>query len=307
MTIARPRSLAEALDALDAAPEADLLAGGTDLMVDVNFGRHRPEEIIALRRVPELAGWRAENGAQGEVEVEGEGEVEGRGRLVLGAGLTYSRMEADLAARLPALATAARTVGSPQIRNAATLGGNLGTASPAGDTLPLLAALDAEVVLSAAAGERVVPFPEFFHGPGRNDLRPGELIREVRVPEVRGPQQFLKVGPRNAMVISIACLALVLDLDARRVRCGLGSVAPVPLRTSEAEEQISAAIDWEAGPSVEPDEVVRFGRLAAEAARPISDHRSSADYRRHTVDVMARRALERALAEAAGVPGGEAR
>jgi CO/xanthine dehydrogenase FAD-binding subunit len=281
MTIARPTSLDAALDALDAAPDADLLAGGTDLMVETNFGHRRPEAIVALRRVPELRGFRRDDG-----------------RLVLGAGLTYTDMQRDLAGALPALADAARTVGSPQIRNAGTLGGNVGTASPAGDTLPVLAALDAEVLLAGAAGERTLPLGDFVTGPKRTDRRAGELIREVRVPAVRGPQAFLKVGPRNAMVISVACLALVVDLDARRVRCGLGSVAPVPLRPTEAEEQVSAAIDWDGDLAVEPDAVASFGRLAASAARPISDHRSTAEYRRHIVDVMARRALERTLAAA---------
>lgn len=279
MTVARPRTLAEALDALDAMPEADLLAGGTDLMVEVNFGRRRPAHIVALRRVPEISGWQATAGT-----------------LTLGAGLTYAQMEADLGAHLPALADAARTVGSPQIRNSGTLGGNLGTASPAGDTLPLLAALDAEVVLESAAGQRRLALDAFLTGPKRTDRRPGELIREVVVPRVRGPQHFLKVGPRNAMVISVSCLALVVDLDARWVRCGLGSVAATPLRPREAEAQISAAIDWDGQPCADPADVTEFASLAARAAAPITDHRATAEYRRHTVAVMARRALGRALA-----------
>lgn len=278
MPIARPTGLDGALTALAERPGATLLAGGTDLMVEVNFGRRRPRDVVALRRVSELGGWRAADGA-----------------LELGAGLTYAGMEADLAGRAPGLAMAARTVGGPQIRNTGTLGGNLGTASPAGDTLPYLLALDAEVVLARAGGERSVPLARFLTGPKRTCLEPGELIRAVRVPVVDGPQEFCKIGPRNAMVISVACLALVLDVGHRRVRVGLGAVGPVPLRAPAAEEAASAAIDWERL-SAGDDVVEEFGRRCAEAAAPITDHRSTQDYRRHAVAVLARRALRRSLA-----------
>ncbi|MGH3665194.1 MAG: FAD binding domain-containing protein, partial [Egibacteraceae bacterium] len=203
-------------------------------------------------------------------------------------------METELADALPALAAAARTVGSPQIRNAGTIGGNVGTASPAGDTLPFLAAMDAEVVLASTDGTRQLPLAEFVTGPKHTAISPSEVIQAVRFPRVRGPQQFLKVGTRNAMVISIACCALVVDLDGRRVRCAFGSVAPRPLRVNDAEDFISDAMDW-AAVTAEPDAVRRFGELAAAAANPISDHRGTADYRRHTVRVMAERALTRSL------------
>jgi CO/xanthine dehydrogenase FAD-binding subunit len=278
MKVAHPRTLDEAFDALERLPDAQLLAGGTDFVVEVNFGHRRPAAVVGLRRVGELRGWRQEDG-----------------ELVLGAGLTFTEIETELAEELPALAAAARTVGSPQMRNAGTLGGNLGTASPAGDSLPVLAALDAKVVLASRAGERTLGLGEFVTGVKRTALRQDEIIREVRVPRLRGPQQFLKVGTRNAMVISIACLGLVVDLDGRTVRCGLGSVAPTPVRATEAEAFIAGAVDWD-GPRAPADAVARFGELAAAAARPISDHRGTAEYRRRAVQVIATRALTRSLA-----------
>jgi CO/xanthine dehydrogenase FAD-binding subunit len=278
MKAAHPRTLDEALEALQRMPDAQLLAGGTDFVVEVNFGHRRPPAVVALRRVAELQGWRQEDG-----------------ELVLGAGLTFTEIETQLAGELPALAAAARTVGSPQMRNAGTIGGNLGTASPAGDSLPVLAAMDARIVLVGRDGERTLPLAEFVTGVKRTALQQGEIIREVRVPRLRGPQQFLKVGTRNAMVISIACAALVVDLDGRSVRCGLGSVAPTPVRAAEAEAFIAGELDWD-GPQAPAAAVARFGELAAAAASPITDHRSTADYRRRAVQVITTRALQRSLA-----------
>jgi CO/xanthine dehydrogenase FAD-binding subunit len=271
------------LGALKEMPGAQVLAGGTDFMVEVNYGQRQPGDIVGLRRVTELHGY-----------VVAEQEV------VLRAGLTYNEMEheGELLQELPVLAQAARTVGSPQIRNAGTLGGNLGTASPAGDTLPALAALDASVVLSSTTGERTLSIAEFITGPKRTALRDDELIKEVRIPRVRGSQEFLKVGTRNAMVIAIANCALVLDTDRRTVRCGLGSVGPVPIRAFEAEEFINGEINWR-GPSASPSAIGRYAELVASASRPITDHRSTAEYRRHAVKVIAARALERCLVHGA--------
>jgi CO/xanthine dehydrogenase FAD-binding subunit len=278
MQVAHPRNLADTFDAMAATPQAQLLAGGTDFMVEVNFGHRRPPAVVALRRVEELKGYRFDNG-----------------HVALGAGVTWTEIETDLADELPALAAAARTVGSPQMRNAGTIGGNLGTASPAGDGLPVLAALDATVVLASRDGERELPLAEFVVGVKRTTLRPGEVIREVRVPRLGDRQHFLKVGTRNAMVISIACAAVVVDPVTRTVRCGLGAVAPTPVRAHAAESFIAAEIDWdrlEASPSA----VTRFAELAVSAASPITDHRSTAEYRRHAVKVIAARALQRSLA-----------
>ncbi|HYT26897.1 MAG TPA: FAD binding domain-containing protein [Actinomycetota bacterium] len=278
MQISRPRTLEEAFDALDEMPAAHLLAGGTDFMVEVNFGHRRPPAVVGLRRVEELAGF--------ELTAD---------EVVLRAGLSWTEVETELDEELPALAAAARTVGSPQMRNAGTVGGNVGTASPAGDSLPVLAAMDATVVLVSRGGERRLPLSAFITGVKRTAIGPGEIIREVRVPRIRGPQHFLKVGTRNAMVISIACAAVVLDTEGRTVRCGLGAVAPTPVRAPAAESFIAGAIDWDEV-RASPEAVARFGELAAAAASPITDHRSTAEYRRHALKVITTRALRRSLA-----------
>lgn len=249
-------------------------------MVEVNYDHRRPPAIVSLRDVPELAAWR----------------VEGH-EIVLGAGCSYTAMmRPEVADLVPGLAQAARTVGSPQIRNAGTLGGNLGTASPAGDTLPILSALDAKIVVASREARRLVPLAEFVTGPKRTVLQPGEVIIEVKMPVALGTQEFLKVGTRNAMVISVANVALVVDWTGESVRCALGSVGPVMIRASEAEAFAGSRIDWStarlAGGEADLDE---FATLVSAAARPIDDHRSTAGYRRHAVGVCARRALERAL------------
>ena len=279
MSVVRPTSLDEALDALAHAPDAHLLAGGTDFMVEVNFGRRRPDRIVALRRVAELRGWTTDDGA-----------------FDLGAMVTYTQIERELAGALPALAAASRTVGSPQIRNAGTIGGNIGTASPAGDALPLLTALDAHVVCAGIDGGRTLPLTEYITGPKQTDRRPGELVTRVRFERVRGPQHFLKIGPRNAMAISVACLALVLDVEHRQVRVGLGSAGPRPARPTEAEQFAADALDWDAA-AMSHDDVDEFGRMVSAATAPITDHRGTEGYRRHAVGVLARRALRRALAD----------
>ncbi|MCU1454316.1 MAG: putative xanthine dehydrogenase FAD-binding subunit [Acidimicrobiales bacterium] len=279
MDVSVPRTLDEALAALADRPDAMVLAGGTDVMVGVNAGRQTPTAVVALRAVEELRTW----------SVDGD-------RLRLGAGLTYADLLApDLAAMVPALAQAARTVGSPPIRNAGTVGGNLATASPAGDTLPVLLALDAELDLASVEGRRTVALRSFLTGPKRTQLRTGELIVAARVPATRPHQEYRKVGVRNAMVIAVASVAVVVDADVGVVACAMGSVGPTPLRAPRAEEWVAGRIDWGTGV---PDAGVaaEFGRLVAEESRPIDDHRSTAAYRRHAVEVLARRALESTLA-----------
>ena len=278
MLVARPTTLAGVFDALDELPGAHLLAGGTDLMVEVNFGHRRPPAVVGLRRVEELRGY----------EVLDD-------EVVLRSGVTWTEVEHDLADVLPGLAAAARTVGSPQMRNAGTVGGNIGTASPAGDGLPVLAAMDATVILASRDGERRLPLTEVVTGVKQTVIEPGEVIREIRVPRLDGPQQFLKVGTRNAMVISIVVCGLAVDRAGRSVRLGLGSVAPRPLRATAAEEFIAGAIDWDRL-TAPADAVARFGELARDAANPISDQRGTAEFRRHAVGVVATRALLRSLA-----------
>jgi CO/xanthine dehydrogenase FAD-binding subunit len=282
MSVFVPVSLEDAFESLDRYPDAQLLAGGTDFMVEISFAHRRPSAVVCLRRVAELAGWRLE-GAE----------------VVLGAGITYSElMGPQLSGLLPGLAQAARTVGSPQIRNAGTLGGNLGTASPAGDTLPVLAALDATVVVASRQGRRSVGLDELVVGPKRTSLGPGEVIVEIRLPAALGSQEFLKVGTRNAMVIAVANVALVVDWAGHSVRCALGSVGPAAIRAREAEQFMTSRIDWTSrSVAGEPLAVAEFAALVRAAARPIDDHRSTADYRRHAVGVCAQRAIERILAD----------
>jgi CO/xanthine dehydrogenase FAD-binding subunit len=275
MELLQPTTWADALAARAANPGALPLWGGTDVMVDVNFGRARPEAILDLTRVTELREW---------------GEAEGA--LRIGAGVTYTRAIAELGERLPGLAAASRTVGSPQIRNRGTLGGNLGSSSPAGDALPPLYAAGAEIELvSSARGTRRMPVAEFITGPKRNRLEPDELIAAVHVPPARGPEVFAKVGTRNAMVIAVCSFALSLDADARRVGTCLGSAAPTPLRAGEAEAFAEGELDWEGRGPVAPATLERFGALVADAARPIDDVRGTVAYRRHALAVLGRRAL----------------
>jgi len=280
MTVIIPDSVDAAVRALAEHPGATALAGGTDLMVEVNDGRRPLESIVAVGRIPELAGIRVADGA-----------------LDIGAAATFSRLELDPVAQFaPALAYAARTVGSPQIRNAATIGGNLATASPAGDSLPVLLALGASVAVAGTDGRRDVPVADFFTGPKRSALRAGELVAGVRVPIRRGPQDYLKVGVRNAMVIAVASLAIAVDLDAHTISVGLGSVGPTPLAARDACAWAAARADWDDDAvAMSADDIARFGDRVAAAAQPIDDHRSTARYRRSAVRVLARRALRRCV------------
>ncbi len=262
MDVLTPRSLEEALDIKAERPEAVPIAGGTDLMIELNFDRARPDAFVNLNEVPELRGWNRTNGG-----------------LRLGASLSYTEaMEDSLAQQLPALAEASRTVGSPQIRNRGTIGGNLGTASPAGDALPPLLVEDATVEIERAGATRSVPIAEFFTGPKQNVLGPDELIVAVTVAPSGGRQTFLKIGPRNAMVISVVSLALLADPDRGVLRAAFGSAGPIP---TLVEAPWGDHADF-------PDRV-------AQAAAPIDDVRGTAAYRRHALDVLTRRALDRCL------------
>lgn len=279
MDVLLPTTVGEVVAARSERPAALVLAGGTDAMVEVNAGLRSPGSVIALRAVDALRGWRTEGN-----------------EVVIGAGVTYRRLGApDLAHLVPGLAAAARTVGSPQIRNAGTIGGNLATASPAGDTLPVLVALEAVVDVAGPDGIRHVPVADLVIGPKRTSLGPADVIVAVRVPAATGSQQYRKVGVRNAMVIAVASVALTIDTATRRVGVGLGSVGPIPLPAPEAAALAAEAIDWDTGALVDISAATRFGELVAAASRPIDDHRSTAAYRRHAVGVMAARALREAF------------
>jgi CO/xanthine dehydrogenase FAD-binding subunit len=254
-----PRSLDEALRIKAEQPEVVPIQGGTDVMVALNFDRERPATMLNLNEVGELRGWSRENGS-----------------LRLGAGLTYTEaMTGELAELLPALAEASRTVGSPQIRNRGTIGGNLGTASPAGDALPPLAIEDAEVECASVRGSRRLPLAEFVTGVKRNALEPDELIAAVWVTPSQAAQTFMKVGPRNAMVIAVVALAVSAGDE---LRASIGSASPRPVVVSAPRSEASS-----------------FPDLVAEASSPIDDVRGTAEYRRHALRVLTRRALERTL------------
>jgi CO/xanthine dehydrogenase FAD-binding subunit len=283
MRVLLPRTLDEALEMKAAAPDAVPIAGGTDVMVLLNFDRFRPPGLIDLSRLPELQVWRR-----------------GNGHVFLGAGVTYSRIIREFKTFAP-FVQAARSVGSPQIRNRGTVGGNLGTASPAGDALPVLAVYDADVVLGRAGGStRTLHWSEFLTGPKRTALQPDELILGARWRPVRGPGSFSKIGTRNAMVIAIASLCLVLDEEQRALRVALGSVGPTIIRAREAEAFASAALAqaglWDDHLLPVPRAITEeFAERVAAAARPIDDVRGTAAYRRHGCRVLARRALTWAL------------
>jgi CO/xanthine dehydrogenase FAD-binding subunit len=273
MSVYMPTTVDEAVALLVDNPGARLLTGGTDTMVEVNFNHFKPETVIGLRRVASLR----------EFTITPQ-------RIDIGAGVPYARMETGpLAEALPALAAAARTVGSPQIRAAGTLGGNLGTCSPAGDGLPVLAALDAMVNLRSLRGIRAVPFHEFMVGVKRNSRQADEIIESVSVAPTTGYQDYAKVGVRNAMVISVASVCLVHDRTTASVRIALGAVGPTIIRAREAETWLAAQVD--ASTTLPPDDgiAMEFARRVAAEARPIDDHRSTAAYRRHAIQTLARR------------------
>jgi CO/xanthine dehydrogenase FAD-binding subunit len=274
MDFGQPRSLSEALSAKAERPDALPIAGGTDVMVELNFDRRRPPALLDLTRVAELAEWGRE-----------------WPYLRVGAGVTYRRIIDELGGQLPGLAIASRTVGSPQIRNRGTVGGNLGSASPAGDALPPLLAADALVELASVRGTRRIPVGQFFTGPKRSVLAPDELIAAFLVPPVDGPEQFAKVGTRNAMVIAVCSFAIALRPSTRTVGTGIGSAAPTPVRAPEAERFLAAELPWESRSPLEPATRRRFGELVAAAAAPIDDVRGTAGYRRHALSVLAGRTL----------------
>ena len=278
MEFFRPTTWSDALAVKAAHPGALALAGGTDVMVDINFDRVRPAALLDLTGVRDLAEWSA-----------------GDGVIRLGAGVPYTRVINELGGRLPGLALASRTVGSPQIRNRGTVGGNLGSASPAGDAHPPLLACDTVVEAASVRGTRRIPIRLFYTGVKRSALEPDELIAAIHVPAASGPQQFSKVGVRNAMVIAVSSFAIALHPEHGRVGTGIGSAAPTPRPAPAAEEFLGAELAerglWNSRGPLPEAAARRFGDLVAQAAAPIDDVRGSAAYRRHSLAVMARRTL----------------
>jgi CO/xanthine dehydrogenase FAD-binding subunit len=279
MTIFSPRSLTEALQVLNEHPTARLLAGGTDTMVEINFRHFEPSDIISLRHVQELqvfetlsAGYR------------------------LGSAIPYKQFENGSFSHVSgALSEASRTVGSPQIRATGTIGGNLGTCSPAGDTLPVLSALDAQIELSSVKGIRMLSIHDFMLGVKRNARVSNEIITAIHIPKINGFQGYAKVGVRNAMVISIASACLIHNTDKSHISLALGAVGPTIIRCRTAEKWLTENADLSTSTALTTKVIEEFGRLAASEALPITDHRSTAEYRKYAVGVLAQRLLKRAM------------
>ena len=279
MTVIVAKELTTALTALREHGDARLIQGGTDLMVEINFNHVKPTTMISLRDIESLRTIRRDQ----------------PGILSIGSGVPYSIIEGEpVLSEIPALAQAARTVGSPQIRAAGSLGGNLGTCSPAGDTLPVMFAPDAMIHLSTVDSSRVVSIHDFMTGVKRSVRQHDEIITTIDFPIINGWQGYSKVGVRNAMVISVASACLVADHENADVRIALGSVGPTIIRCRAAEAWLKSTLDLSTREAISLDVANEFGRRAAEESSPIDDHRSTAQYRRHAISVLASRLLRKA-------------
>ena len=274
MEFFKPKTIEEALSIKSENPDATCLQGGTDLMVEINFDRKRPVALLDLSSIPQLREWTVDGNS-----------------IRLGSGVTYTRITQELAHELPGLALASRTVGSLQIRNRGGVGGNLGSASPAGDSHPALLATGATINARSVRGSRGIDINDFFLGPKRNALAPDEIIESISIPCAKGGQQYSKIGTRNAMVIAVASFGIALDHENRLVGSGIGSAGPIPLRAHEAESFAAAELDWVGYSAISDSLADEFGRLVAAAAKPIDDIRGTAEYRRHTLSVIAKRCL----------------
>jgi aerobic carbon-monoxide dehydrogenase medium subunit len=276
-----PENLDEAIEILQRHPDAQVLAGGTDLLVQAKE-RSRPIQVlVSLRRIPEL-----------EVVTHNE-------TLSLGAMVTAARIAADprILQDYTALSKGAGLIGSVQIRNMATVGGNVCNASPSADTAPALLVLGARAVLAGAQGERTLPLEDFFLGPGKTALQPGELLIRLEMPSplVCSGSFYLRHTPRAWMDLAFVGVSAAVQLGEKgeilSSRIALGAVAPVPMRAYRTEERLTGCM---------PDETIldEASRLASSEIHPIDDLRASAEYRRHLAEVLTKRALEQAIASA---------
>jgi CO/xanthine dehydrogenase FAD-binding subunit len=283
--IAHPQSIEQLTALLRDEPKTVLLAGGTDLMVALNHGSQRigPDElIVSLKEVSELS----------IIEVDYEQRL-----LRIGAGVSWDELlGAPVDELAPCLTQAARTVGSHQIRTSGTIGGNIATASPAGDGVCALVALNAVAVLTSPAGQRRVAVEHVATGPKRSVLANDEFIESIEMPIIDGWQGYSKIGTRNAMVISVAGVAAVLSANTNSCRIALGSVGPTVMLAEDASAIAGDSIDW-SNFEISADSLEHIGELVQQAASPIDDHRSTAAYRSHSVGVLARRLIERGVQE----------
>lgn len=275
MRVLRPRDWREALSLRSAEQTAMAIAGGTDVMVALNEGHIRPQALLDLSHVDPLRRCYARGGY-----------------VHIGSGATYTYINERLSDCLPGLSAAAGGIGSRQVRNRGTIGGSLGTASPAGDIHPMLLACDAEIKLSSAEGSRWVPAGGFYFPASRTALRPGELIEAVRVPLSIGFQRYTKIGRRRGVVKAICSVATVLDSRHMRVRVGLAAPGMVPRRVVAAEGLLTDVALWHDRTALGGELLEEFGRLVAMAADPATDFAATAAYRRYAIAVLARRGLE---------------
>ena len=274
-----PTTLAEA-SRLFAAEHAQLLAGGTDLVIGMKALTETPESVISLQKIPGLTG----------ITTEADNSIS------IGAMTKVREVEvsANIQQRHTALAEGASEIGSIQIRNLATIGGNIAHASPAADTVAGLLVADAQVDIASADGERSVPIDELFTDPGQTVLAPGEIITRFRLPSPASGSHYIKHKIREVMDLAFIGVAAAIDMDNGTItdaRIGLAAVAPTPIRATEAEELLK-------GNTPTPELLEQAGEAAAAGCSPISDLRCSAEHRKEMVDVLTRRTLQSALERA---------
>jgi carbon-monoxide dehydrogenase medium subunit len=273
----QPSTLQEASRLLkENGPGGRFLAGGTDLVIAMKEKGLLPNYIVDLKRLPGLSGIRENSD----------------GSISLGALTTLHEIETSplINKKYPFLAQSAAEVGSIQIRNRATIGGNMANASPSADTSPALMALDATTTIASDSGTRKIAAEEFFKGPGQNAMSANEILIEITIPKTSANLvgEYIKFSPREMMDLAYVGVAIVYNLTSDKkctgVRIVLGAVAPTPIRATRAEAVLEGQVLSEALAE-------RAGQIAAEEAKPISDVRSSADYRRAMVGTMTKRAL----------------
>ena len=271
-----PATLAEA-SRLFAQEHAQLLAGGTDLVIGMKALTEAPQSVISLQKIPGLAG----------ITTESDNSIS------VGAMTSVRAVElsADIQQHHTALAEGASEIGSIQIRNLATIGGNIAHASPAADTVAGLLVADAQVDIASADGERTVPIDELFTGPGQTVLAPGEIITRFRLPSPASGSHYIKHKIREVMDLAFIGVAASVNLDNGVItdaRIGLAAVAPTPIRATEAEDLLK-------GNALTAELLTQAGEAAAAAASPISDLRCSAEHRSEMVDVLTRRTVQEAV------------
>lgn len=280
-----PRSLAEAYATLGNGRSSLMLAGGTDVIVQLREGRKRCDQLIDLKHIPDLMTF----------------QVNSDGSLEIGAAAPLATLyeNAEIARRFPAIVDAATIIGGTQIQSRASLGGNLCNASPAADSSPALMALGARLVIGSSSGTREIAVEDFFVGPGRSALQPGELLVKIVVPALRenAGAFYHRFIPRNEMDIAVASAGVLLELDGSgqitRARVALGAVGPTPIMVPAAAQAVT-------GKAANADTFALAGAAAAEAATPITDMRGSIAQRKHLASVLTVRAFEGALARIKG-------